>query len=136
MRSADCLIVRSRLLPPSALVRGGVMRVLPGPAGVFPVALAFGSQNLMVNSGLRARFSPPKPDSGLGWSRLTLLDYPRPAWSEHHVAADLGRCRLAEYVYLMSVPKPVVAAINGPVAGMGVPIVLACDLRFMAEERC
>ncbi len=34
----------------------------------------------------------------------------------------------------MSVPKPVVAAINGPVAGMGVPIVLACDLRFMAED--
>ena len=37
------------------------------------------------------------------------------------------------YTYLMSVPKPVVAAINGPVAGMGVPIVLSCDLRFMNE---
>ena len=38
------------------------------------------------------------------------------------------------YTYLMSVPKPVIAAINGPVAGMGVPIVLACDLRFMAQD--
>ena len=38
------------------------------------------------------------------------------------------------YTYLMSVPKPVIAAINGPVAGMAVPIVLACDLRFMADE--
>lgn len=38
------------------------------------------------------------------------------------------------YTYLMSVPKPVIAAINGPVAGMAVPIVLACDLRFMAAE--
>lgn len=38
------------------------------------------------------------------------------------------------YTYLMSVPKPVIAAINGPVAGMAVPIVLACDLRFMAED--
>jgi enoyl-CoA hydratase/carnithine racemase len=38
------------------------------------------------------------------------------------------------YTYLMSVPKPVIAAINGPVAGMAVPIVLACDLRFMASE--
>jgi enoyl-CoA hydratase/carnithine racemase len=37
------------------------------------------------------------------------------------------------YTYLMSVPKPVIAAINGPVAGMGVPIVLSCDLRFMNE---
>jgi enoyl-CoA hydratase/carnithine racemase len=41
---------------------------------------------------------------------------------------------LGTYAYLMSVPKPVIAAINGPVAGMAVPIVLACDLRFMAEE--
>jgi enoyl-CoA hydratase/carnithine racemase len=41
---------------------------------------------------------------------------------------------LGMYTYLMSVPKPVIAAINGPVAGMGVPIVLACDLRFMAED--
>ena len=38
------------------------------------------------------------------------------------------------YTYLLSVPKPIVAAINGPVAGMGVPIALACDLRFMNEE--
>jgi enoyl-CoA hydratase/carnithine racemase len=38
------------------------------------------------------------------------------------------------YTYLLSVPKPVIAAINGPVAGMGVPIALACDLRFMNEE--
>jgi enoyl-CoA hydratase/carnithine racemase len=37
------------------------------------------------------------------------------------------------YTYLMSVPKPIVAAINGPVAGMGVPIALACDLRFMND---
>ena len=39
-----------------------------------------------------------------------------------------------EYTYLMSVPKPIIAAINGPIAGMGVPIALACDLRFMAED--
>jgi enoyl-CoA hydratase/carnithine racemase len=38
------------------------------------------------------------------------------------------------YTYFMSVPKPVVAAINGPVAGMGVPIALACDLRFMNQD--
>jgi enoyl-CoA hydratase/carnithine racemase len=38
------------------------------------------------------------------------------------------------YTYLLSVPKPIVAAINGPVAGMGVPIALCCDLRFMADD--
>lgn len=38
------------------------------------------------------------------------------------------------YTYLMSVRKPVIAAINGPVAGMAVPIVLCCDLRFASES--
>jgi enoyl-CoA hydratase/carnithine racemase len=39
----------------------------------------------------------------------------------------------ATYTYLMSVRKPVIAAINGPCAGMAVPISLACDLRFASE---
>jgi enoyl-CoA hydratase/carnithine racemase len=34
----------------------------------------------------------------------------------------------------MSIPKPIIAAINGPIAGMAVPIALACDLRFMARD--
>jgi len=38
------------------------------------------------------------------------------------------------FSYFMSVPKPIVAAINGAVAGMGVPIVLGCDLRFMNQD--
>jgi len=38
------------------------------------------------------------------------------------------------YTYFLSVPKPIVAAINGPCAGMAVAIVLCCDLRFMAED--
>jgi enoyl-CoA hydratase/carnithine racemase len=39
-----------------------------------------------------------------------------------------------EYTYLLAVKKPIVAAINGPIAGMAVPIALCCDIRFMAED--
>ena len=46
------------------------------------------------------------------------------------VPADLD----GTYTYLMACPKPVIAAINGAVAGMAVPIALSCDLRFMANE--
>lgn len=38
------------------------------------------------------------------------------------------------YTYLMSIRKPVVAAINGACAGMAVPIALCCDLRFASED--
>jgi enoyl-CoA hydratase/carnithine racemase len=39
-----------------------------------------------------------------------------------------------EYTYLLATSKPIVAAINGPIAGMAVPIALCCDLRFMADD--
>ncbi|MDG2333421.1 MAG: enoyl-CoA hydratase [Myxococcota bacterium] len=38
------------------------------------------------------------------------------------------------FSYLMSVRKPVIAAINGPCAGMAVPISLCCDMRFASSK--
>jgi enoyl-CoA hydratase/carnithine racemase len=36
--------------------------------------------------------------------------------------------------YLLSVPKPVIAAINGPCVGIGLVFTLFCDLRFASEQ--
>ena len=40
----------------------------------------------------------------------------------------------ATYTYLMSVRKPIIAAINGPCAGMAVPISLSADIRFASDR--
>jgi enoyl-CoA hydratase/carnithine racemase len=37
------------------------------------------------------------------------------------------------YTYLLGLGKPVIAAINGPLAGVGLCLTLYCDFRFMAE---
>jgi enoyl-CoA hydratase/carnithine racemase len=36
--------------------------------------------------------------------------------------------------YFPAVPKPIIAAINGPCAGLGLCMALFCDLRFAAED--
>jgi enoyl-CoA hydratase/carnithine racemase len=49
----------------------------------------------------------------------------------HWSARDDFRKR---YSYLPAIPKPIIAAINGPVAGLGLIIALYCDLRFASEK--
>ncbi len=39
-----------------------------------------------------------------------------------------------QYSYLLGVTKPIIGAINGPVAGMGLAIVLFTDIRFASEN--
>jgi enoyl-CoA hydratase/carnithine racemase len=37
------------------------------------------------------------------------------------------------FSYMLAVPKPIVAGINGPIAGIGLCFALYCDLRYMAD---
>jgi enoyl-CoA hydratase/carnithine racemase len=37
------------------------------------------------------------------------------------------------YSYLLSIGKPIIAAVNGPCAGMALPIACYCDMRFASE---
>jgi enoyl-CoA hydratase/carnithine racemase len=38
-----------------------------------------------------------------------------------------------KFGYLLRFPKPIIAAINGPVAGIGLCLTLFCDFRYMAQ---
>ena len=48
--------------------------------------------------------------------------------------ATMGESFRGTYTYLMSIRKPIIAAINGAVAGMAVPIIACCDMRFASER--
>lgn len=53
---------------------------------------------------------------------------PRPTWGGTTGDFD-GRL-----TYLMAVDKPIIAAVNGPVAGMGFPFALGADLRVVTPD--
>lgn len=46
------------------------------------------------------------------------------------VRADFMR----KYSYFPAIPKPIISAINGPAAGLGLILILFCDLRFASEK--
>jgi enoyl-CoA hydratase/carnithine racemase len=48
--------------------------------------------------------------------------------AEETLAANFAQ----RYSYLLAIGKPIVAAINGPIAGIGVVLSLYCDIRYMA----
>ncbi len=47
---------------------------------------------------------------------------------------DVSAMYPGRFGYMLACPKPIVAAINGPCAGIGLVIALFADLRFAAEE--
>ncbi|HVS12941.1 MAG TPA: enoyl-CoA hydratase-related protein [Thermoanaerobaculia bacterium] len=49
-------------------------------------------------------------------------------------AEEMGDEFKVGYAYLMAVRKPILAAINGPCAGLGFAIALLCDLRFASDH--
>ncbi|RVT91860.1 enoyl-CoA hydratase [Rhodovarius crocodyli] len=66
--------------------------------------------------------------AGADMSRLTKSANARPEVVEREIKGDLEQ----RYSYIMAVPKPVIAGINGAVAGVGLCLTLFCDLRYMA----
>ena len=74
-----------------------------------------------------------------GATEVTPSDLPQPT------AAEAGRLTAVEeselaanyrgrFGYLLAIPKPIIAAINGPCAGIGLVLSLFCDLRFARTD--
>jgi enoyl-CoA hydratase/carnithine racemase len=48
--------------------------------------------------------------------------------------ADLGPDFMRGYTYMLAIKKPILAAINGPCAGLGFVIAALCDMRFCSDR--
>lgn len=57
------------------------------------------------------------------------IDVPRST-----LGPDVSQHYTGRFGYLMSIQKPIIAAINGPCAGIGLVFTLYCDMRFAASE--
>ena len=71
--------------------------------------------------------------AGADMSRLSKISSgQRPSGN---VSRDLGKSGNFEqkFSYMLDVPKPIFAAINGPIAGIAFCLSLYCDFRYMAE---
>jgi enoyl-CoA hydratase/carnithine racemase len=56
------------------------------------------------------------------------------ALNEDGIGEDQRNGARTAQTYPLTIPKPIIAAINGPCAGIGLVQALMCDLRFAAED--
>ena len=113
-------------------VRDAVARAERDPA-VVGIVLTGAGRGFCAGADMKRLANLSGADGGAGadpaeGERLARPDVAMPG------DASWGDDLRGTYTYLMSVPKPIVGAINGAVAGMGVPIVLCCDVRFMSTD--
>jgi enoyl-CoA hydratase/carnithine racemase len=83
-----------------------------------------------VDQGLSALTGTETAQQGVTALTGTKTEAEREDKDTSNVRADFRK----RYSYFPAIPKPIIAAINGPAAGLGLILTLYCDLRFASEK--
>lgn len=70
----------------------------------------------------------------IGSEAEATLTVEAPAWQSEAYSEDLETLYPGRFGYLYRCPKPIIAAINGPCAGIGLIFTLYADLRFANQD--
>ena len=94
--------------------------VLTGAGRGFCAGADMGLLQKIEAAGAERREQSDEPDTGAAFKASA--------------GPELGGAYGGRFGYLMDVPKPVIAAINGPAAGLGLVVALYADMRFAAAD--
>jgi 2-(1,2-epoxy-1,2-dihydrophenyl)acetyl-CoA isomerase len=125
----------------SVEVRAGVARItLDRPDALNPLSVAMARE---VHSAIAATAADPETravlitGAGRGFSSgadLSSTDTPTTPEGRPDVLTGLREAYNPLILAIRELPKPVVAAVNGPAAGIGASLALACDLVVASES--
>jgi enoyl-CoA hydratase/carnithine racemase len=104
--------------------------ILTGAGRGFCAGADMGELNRAAGEGTSGLTGIEAPEEAVSLLMGTKTEEQRESENRLNARGDFRK----RYLYLAAIPKPVIAAVNGPAAGLGLIIALYSDIRFASDK--